>query len=68
MKLLLINDAGSPVACFDDFQQYAGRSPAQTFALLDLVEKLIESVDRDLGEAGCTEPLSGRESLLLDPS
>ena len=52
MKLLLLNDAGSPVACFDDFQQYAGRSPAQTFALLDLVEKLVESVNRDLEKPG----------------
>ncbi|HEY7680250.1 MAG TPA: hypothetical protein VIC04_06985 [Terriglobia bacterium] len=50
MKLLLINDAGSTVACFDDLQQYADRSPAQAFALLDLVEKLIESLNRDSGE------------------
>jgi hypothetical protein len=58
MKLLLLNDAGSPVACFEDFQQYAGRSPAQTFALLDLVEKLIESVDGNLGDASWSEALS----------
>jgi hypothetical protein len=51
MKLLLINDEGKPLAASEDFSQYDDRSPAQLCALLDVLEKLLESATRERGEA-----------------
>lgn len=59
MRLLLLNGAGHPLACFEDFQRYADRSPAQVFALLDLVEKLIKTASREMEQPGRKRPHSG---------
>ncbi|MBI3896256.1 MAG: hypothetical protein HY313_10045 [Acidobacteria bacterium] len=55
MKLLLVNNEGHPVASFDDLERYDVRSPSQVFALLDLVEKLIETAKRDHRDAGSAQ-------------
>ena len=54
MKLLLLNNEGHPVACFDHLEQYDVQSPSQVFALLDLVETLIKTAKQDREEAGST--------------
>ncbi|MBI4461105.1 MAG: hypothetical protein HY648_13745 [Acidobacteria bacterium] len=55
MKLLLLNNEGRPVASLNDLEQYDVRSPAQVFALLDLLEKLIETAKRDHCDVGSTQ-------------
>ena len=54
MKLLLLNNEGHPVACFDHLERYDVQSPAQVFALLDLVEMLIKTAKQDREEVGPT--------------
>ena len=55
MKLVLISDEGRQLACVDNLPNGQDRDPAQAFALLDVVEKLLETGWRDCGETelGC---------------
>jgi hypothetical protein len=49
MKLLLMSDEGRELACVDDLPNGQDRNPAQMFALLDALEKLLETGWRDCG-------------------
>ena len=55
MKIVLINDEGQSIASFESPLRPEDRSPAQAFALLDLLEKLLESARRDRGEVEAGE-------------
>jgi hypothetical protein len=48
MRVVLFNDEGQSIASFDHVLR--SDDPAQAFAVLDLVEKLLESARRDRGE------------------
>ena len=41
MKLLLVNDKGDPVACFEGIEGYDAQNSGNVFALLDFLETLI---------------------------
>ena len=41
MKLLLVNDQGDPVACFEGIERYDAQNSSNVFALLDFLETLI---------------------------
>jgi hypothetical protein len=51
MKLLLITDEGRQLACIDDLPNGEDRNPAQVFALLDILERILETGWRDCAEA-----------------
>jgi hypothetical protein len=50
MRVVLFNDEGQSIASFDHVLRSDDRNPAQAFAVLDLVEKLLETARRDRGE------------------
>ena len=41
MKLLLVNDQGESVACFERVEHYDAQKPGSVLALLDFLETLI---------------------------
>ena len=41
MKLLLVNDNGDPVACFEGIEGYDAQNSSNVFALLDFLETLL---------------------------
>ena len=60
MKLLLVNDMGHAVACFEDLERYDARRPGDVFALLDFLETLLATAKGNQG--GDKVPQITRES------
>ncbi len=52
MKLILISNEGRQLACVDNLPSSESRNPAQVFALLDLLERLLETGQRGGRETG----------------
>jgi hypothetical protein len=50
MKLLLVNDLGESVACFEDVERYDVQNSSNVLALLDFLETLIAAA-KGSGEA-----------------
>ena len=52
MKLLLVNDKGDPLACFEDIEGYDAQNSSSVFALLDFLETLIATAKGNGGARG----------------
>jgi len=52
MKIVLINDEGQSIASFEPPVRPEDRSPAQAFALLDLLEKFLEGAALGTQQSG----------------
>ena len=63
MKLLLISDEGRQLACVDDVPNAEERNPAQVFALLDLVERLLESASRSHKPVASLESVAATDGV-----
>ena len=52
MKLLLVNDQGESVACFEDVEVYDVQNSSNVLALLDFIETLIAAAKGKQGTRG----------------
>jgi hypothetical protein len=64
MRVVLFNDDGQSIGSFEHEVRSDDRSPAQAFALLDLVEQLLESATRSREEVAPAAPLRAMERTL----
>ena len=62
MKLILVNDQGESVACFERVEHYDAQKPGSVLALLDFLETLLATAKGKGGAPGSKSQASTTRS------